>query len=99
MAAWERVEGTPVDLPVVATATEADGGWLLRHDLRGQESLSGAPFMDRRCGGADARNVVVYGHRMTYSDAMFSCLQGAYDQAGAAARALGGRAARRRGRQ
>lgn len=80
VAAWVRVEGTPIDLPVAGASSEADEGWFLRHDLWGRESLSGTPFTDRRCGGADARNVVVYGHHMTYSDAMFSCLQRAYEQ-------------------
>ena len=80
VAAWVRVGGTPIDLPVAATASEADEGWYLKHDLWGQESLSGTPFLDRRCGGADTRNALAYGHHMTSSDAMFSCLQRAYEQ-------------------
>lgn len=80
VGAWATVGGTPIDLPIASTSTEEDEGWFLRHDLWGEWSLSGTPFMDRRVSNADDRNVVAYGHHMTSTDTMFSTLQRAYEQ-------------------
>ncbi len=78
--AWLTVDGAAVDLPVVIARDESDQGWYLSHDLWGQASASGTPFMDWRCESAKAPHVCVYAHHMTSSSGMFSRLQGVYEQ-------------------
>lgn len=80
VAAWVSVQGTDIDLPVVATHSEDDQAWYLTHDLWGRSARSGTPFLDRRCDGADARHVCAYAHHMTSTSGMFSQLQEAYLQ-------------------
>lgn len=80
VAAWVSVQGTDIDLPVVATHSEDDQAWYLTHDLWGRSARSGTPFLDRRCDGADARHVCAYAHHMTSTSDMFSQLQEAYLQ-------------------
>ena len=80
VAAWVSVQGTGIDLPVVATHSEDDQDWYLTHDLWGRTSCSGTPFLDRRCEGAGERHVCAYAHHMTSTSGMFSQLQEAYLQ-------------------
>ena len=80
IAAWVSVQGTDIDLPIVATCSEDDQDWYLTHDLWGRTSCSGTPFLDRRCEGANARHVCAYAHHMTSTSGMFSQLQEAYLQ-------------------
>ncbi len=80
LAAWVAVEGTGIDLPVVAAADTSEETWWLRHDLWGSWTLSGTPFIDHRVSGADDRNVVCYGHHLTGIGGMFSELQRVYEQ-------------------
>lgn len=80
VAAWVSVQGTDIDLPVVATHSEDDQAWYLTHDLWGRSAHSGTPFLDRRCDSASARHVCAYAHHMTSTSGMFSQLQEAYLQ-------------------
>ena len=80
VAAWVSVQGTDIDLPVVATHSEDDQAWYLTHDLWGRSATSGTPFLDRRCDSASARHVCAYAHHMTSTSGMFSQLQEAYLQ-------------------
>ena len=80
VTAWVSVQGTDIDLPVVATHNEDDQAWYLTHDLWGRSSCSGTPFLDRRCDSANARHVCAYAHHMTSTSGMFSQLQEAYLQ-------------------
>lgn len=80
VAAWVSVQGTDIDLPVVATHSEDDQAWYLTHDLWGRPTSSGTPFLDRRCDSASARHVCAYAHHMTSTSGMFSQLQEAYRQ-------------------
>ena len=80
IAAWVSVQGTDIDLPIVATRGEDDQDWYLTHDLWGRTSCSGTPFLDRRCDSANARHVCAYAHHMTSTSGMFSQLQEAYLQ-------------------
>ena len=82
VAAWVSVQGTDIDLPVVATHSEDDQAWYLTHDLWGRSARSGTPFLDRRCDGASARHVCAYAHHMTSTSGMFSQLQEAYLKGG-----------------
>lgn len=76
--AWVQVLGTPISLPVAS----GDRGfsWYLSHDLWDKPSELGCPFIDPRCQSADARHVIVYGHHLSMSTAMFSPLQLCYQQ-------------------
>lgn len=80
VVAWVSVQGTDINLPIVATRSEDDQDWYLTHDLWGRTSCSGTPFLDRRCDGANARHVCAYAHHMTSTSGMFSQLQEAYLQ-------------------
>lgn len=80
VVAWVSVQGTDINLPIVATHSEDDQDWYLTHDLWGRTSCSGTPFLDRRCEGANARHVCAYAHHMTSTSGMFSQLQEAYLQ-------------------
>ena len=79
-AAWLTVRGTSIDLPVVVATNEDEQDWYLSHDLWGQASVSGTPFLDWRCRSADARHVCVYAHHMTSTAGMFSQLQDVHKQ-------------------
>ena len=77
VAAWVRVDGTDIDLPVVAPS-DGDMTWYLHHDLWGQWSLSGVPFLDHR-SSPDGAHRLAYGHHL-YMGGQFSDLQRAYRQ-------------------
>lgn len=79
-AAWARVDGTSVDLPV-AMASEGDPEYYLDHDLWGSPTDMGCPFVDARCGSADSPLVVCYGHRTYLPATMFGDLSMCWDQA------------------
>lgn len=80
VVAWVSVQGTDINLPIVATRSEDDQDWYLTHDLWGRTSCSGTPFLDRRCDGANVRHVCAYAHHMTSTSGMFSQLQETYLQ-------------------
>lgn len=77
VAAWVRVEGTDIDLPVMAPS-DGDMSYYLQHDLWGNRALTGVPFLDHRCR-ADGVHRLVYGHRL-FLGGQFSALQLAYQQ-------------------
>lgn len=77
VAAWVQVEGTDIDLPVMAPS-DADMGYYLQHDLWGNPAIEGVPFLDHRCQ-ADGVHRLVYGHRL-FLGGQFSALQKAYRQ-------------------
>lgn len=70
--AWVTVQGTSIDLPV-ADGTQGNT-WYLTHDLWGNASELGCPFMDHRCTSPDDTHVLVYGHHLSLTNAMFSPL-------------------------
>lgn len=77
VAAWVRLEGTGIDLPVMR-ATQDDPEHYLSHDLWNRLAFEGIPFMDRRCK-ADGAHRLVYGHNLSMGG-QFSELQRAYEQ-------------------
>ena len=79
-AAWVRVSGTSVDLPV-AMASPDDPEFYLSHDLWGSPTEMGCPFVDERCGSADSPLVVCYGHRTYLPSTMFGDLALCWGQA------------------
>ena len=79
-AAWVRVSGTSVDLPV-AMASPDDPEFYLSHDLWGSPTEMGCPFVDERCVSADSSLVVCYGHRTYLPSTMFGDLSLCWGQA------------------
>ncbi|MDI9591351.1 MAG: class B sortase [Acidobacteriota bacterium] len=77
VAAWVSVEGTDVDLPVMAPA-DRDMTYYLRHDLWRRWVLAGTPFLDHR-SDADGPHRLVYGHHLA-TGGQFSSLQRAHRQ-------------------
>ena len=76
--AWLRVDGTTVDVPVVAASADDPEGWLYT-DLWGQPSDTGTPYLDHRC--SPAGNVaVVYGHRTAYESYLFHDVSPLFEQ-------------------
>lgn len=77
VAAWVRVEGTDIDLPIMAPSN-GDMSYYLQHDLWGNRALAGVPFLDHRCTADDIHRLV-YGHRL-FLGGQFSALQLAYQR-------------------
>lgn len=71
--AWVEVEGTGISLPV-ADGSRGDT-WYLTHDLWGNESALGCPFVDPRCMSPNNAHVMVYGHHLAFTSYMFSPLR------------------------
>lgn len=78
LAAWLRVSGTGIDLPVMLTPDDPEH--YLRRGFAGKYSLSGTPFFDARCTAPAAADcLIIYGHNMQ-NGTMFSDLK-AYESA------------------
>lgn len=67
---WIRIEGTPVDYPVMWTPDEPD--YYLHHDFYGKESKSGVPYIGKNCS-PDCDNTILYAHNMK-NGTMFAAL-------------------------
>lgn len=70
--AWLTIPGTPIDYPVVRSdRTE----YYLHHLFNGKESKLGCLFSLKSADyQAPSRNIAIYGHHLSGSDAMFSTL-------------------------
>lgn len=78
--AWLRVDGTPIDYPIMQGGTHGRAGdWYLTHDIDGDWSLPGSIFVSEDTM-MDDRHVLVYGHHMGDTGQMFSTLHGTYRQ-------------------
>lgn len=63
VAAWLTVPGTAIDFPVVQGG---DNKYYLNHDLAGESSKLGVPFLDVRCRRDFTDfNSIVYGHHIS----------------------------------
>lgn len=60
---WVRVEGTPIDYPVVQAHAE-DPQRYLSCALDGSWNGHGTPYVDADCDGANSQVVLTYGHNM-----------------------------------
>lgn len=78
IAGWLTVEGTQIDYPVTY-GSKKPGGFYLNHDFRGNRSSAGCPYIDRR-SSANGDHVLIYAHRMGWSDRMFGSLWDRYRQ-------------------
>lgn len=70
MVGWLRIEGTPIDYPVMHTPDDPEK--YLHMNFRGEYSYAGVPFIDYRCTD-DSDNLVIYGHNMS-DGSMFRAL-------------------------
>lgn len=59
--AWLKVDGTPIDYPVVQPSGNTDRDWYLHHGYDGAKSPMGTPYLDSRCD-ADGPLMLVYAH-------------------------------------
>lgn len=76
--AWLRVNGTNIDYPV-AQAHESDPFFYLSHNIWGNPSGSGCPFLDWRCSNARLQKLV-YAHRMGTTGRQFSPIAETWQQ-------------------
>lgn len=76
--AWLEVEGTTVDVPVLAAPADDPDRWLST-DVWGNESATGAPYLDARCD-ADGRALMVFGHRTAYESYLFHDVSPLFEQ-------------------
>lgn len=76
---WLAIEGTPISYPVVQPAGDTPRDWYLDHDIEGNWNPLGCPYIDMR-SGAHADHVMIFGHHVHGSQAMFSDLAGMYQQ-------------------
>lgn len=76
--AWLRVDGTTVDVPVLATGADDPDKWLYT-DLWGRASDTGAPYLDHRCD-PNGDVMVVYGHRTAYESYLFHDVSPLFEQ-------------------
>ena len=78
-AAWLTVNDTPISYPVAEPGDTMPDGYYLDHDIWGQPSAAGCPYIDPR-SSATAPHILVYGHRMGWSQHMFGALGTAWQQ-------------------
>lgn len=65
VVAWVRIPGTTVDYPIVQ-GDASDPDFYLTHDMSGNRSAWGTPYIDAGCAdGVLSPLVVVYGHHMS----------------------------------
>ncbi len=70
--AWLTVPGTPINDPVVQSDRTS---YYLKHLFNGQSSKLGCLFSLRSADyAAPSKNIAIYGHHLSHSDAMFSSL-------------------------
>lgn len=79
MAGWLKIDGTPIDYPVMQTAP--DGEYYLNRNFEKKYSAYGIPFADKASDLSPAGgNIIIYGHNMRDGQ-MFAPLLSFQDQA------------------
>lgn len=72
LAGWIKIEGTPLDAPVMYTPE--DGEFYLRRFFDKSDNQYGTPFIDQRCAlEPRSSNLLIHGHNMKDSE-MFGTL-------------------------
>lgn len=80
--AWLTVDAAGISLPVVQGERD-DPTYYLSHDIKGETSPAGTPFIDWRCWEAPAecpQHLLVYGHHLGVTGGMFSPLYHCWQQ-------------------
>lgn len=76
---WLKVDGTPIDYPIVQPAGSTAKDFYLSHDFWKRADIGGCPYLDARTR-VGARHLLVFGHRLGMTDRMFSSLGRAWDE-------------------
>lgn len=71
IVAWCRVGGTGIDTPVVHAADRAEENYWLSHDLAGEYSQPGTPYLLPACDPDEGAQIVL-GHHFAYGDLAFT---------------------------
>lgn len=73
MVGWIRIDGTPVDYPVMQTSID-NRDYYLRRDFDGSDATRGCIYVREECDVfAPSDNVTIYGHKM-HDGSMFAAL-------------------------
>lgn len=75
---WLASDEPSLSYPVVQPREGIPRTWYLNHDVWGNASELGCPYLDVR-SEADGSHLLVYGHRIVGTNYMFSPLADAYD--------------------
>lgn len=79
VVAYLKVTNTNISYPVPQSLPDQPDDYYLRRDLWGNYQLIGSVFLDKRAT-VDSQNMMVYGHHITGSKAMFSTINKDYNQ-------------------
>lgn len=79
VVAYLKVTNTCISYPVPQSLPDQPDDYYLRRDLWGNYQLIGSVFLDKRAT-VDSQNMMVYGHHITGSKAMFSTINKDYKQ-------------------
>lgn len=79
VVAYLKVTNTNISYPVPQSLPDQPDDYYLRRDLWGNYQLIGSVFLDKRAT-VDSQNMMVYGHHITGSKAMFSTINKDYKQ-------------------
>lgn len=79
VAAWVSVANTNIDYPVMQPGDDKEDGYYLTHDMWGDYSRAGCPYLERG-STATGRHSLVYGHHMGTTGKIFSNLAGCWEQ-------------------
>ncbi|MCI2173674.1 MAG: class B sortase [Atopobiaceae bacterium] len=74
--AWVRVDGTPIDYPVMSGSTKEVDHYL-SHDAWDEDAPVGCPYLDPGCE-AWSTNRIVYAHRLSTTNGMFTSVAESY---------------------
>lgn len=77
VVAWLSVDKTPISVPVARPGAERPDDWYLAHDLNGKRDERGNPYLDNRSDSQ--HHMLVYGHHILGSTALFGPIGEAYD--------------------
>ena len=78
-AGWLKIEGTPIDYPVMYRSDDND--FYLSHNFDGVSDRNGLLVLDKRCSpDGSGINILIHGHNMR-SGAMFGTLDSYEDEA------------------
>ena len=79
VAAWVTIGNTPIDYPVMQPGKDKPEGYYLHHDMWGNRSSVGTPYLDDG-STAEGQHSLVYGHHLGMTQKMFSPVSQTYKQ-------------------
>lgn len=79
VAAWVTIGNTPIDYPVMQPGKDKPEGYYLHHDMWGNRSSVGTPYLEDG-STAEGQHSLVYGHHLGMTQKMFSPVSQTYKQ-------------------